>query len=155
MANVGATALAGLELRAFSRGKCLPDFCNPVSRSAVGPARVVRFFTVAASSVSMPVVCPSCGAQSPDGARSCAACGRRLTGPQAGALFLAEQQLGEIPRAFAIVNGIGPVRLVFTDQQIFIMNTGQHTMMPNRELYEEWKRASPAEAPWRFTEGPW
>jgi len=117
-------------------------------------AHISSLFTAVLLRVAVPLVCPACQAQSPDGAGFRVGCGRPLFAPPPGEPR-PEQVVGEIPQAFTVLWGWGPVRLAFTDRHMFVINTGEHSLLPSPRLYSKWKAALPVENRFRFMSGPW
>lgn len=104
----------------------------------------------------MPLTCPTCNAQVPEGAAFCPACGSPVLPPPPPPLTApAEQIIGEIPQAFVITLGWGPVRIAFTDRHVYVMNTGEHSLIPRPSIYRDWKSTLPPQARWRSVSEPW
>ena len=100
--------------------------------------------------------CPQCGAIPVPGATFCAACGTPLSAPTVGPAFaVSEFMLGEIPAAFSVELGWGPVRVVFTDQRVLVLWTGPHSFLPNKRTYLAWKQSLPPVPRFRTAEGTW
>ena len=103
----------------------------------------------------MPSLCPACNAQVPDGAAFCAVCGAPQPLPSTTPTSPAEQWIGEIPQAFVITFGWGPVRIQFTDRRMVVLNFGEHSIIPRPSVYNNWKRSLPTEVRWRSRSEPW
>ena len=103
----------------------------------------------------MPFACPACNAPVPDGATFCTYCGAPLPLPSSAPTSPVEQLIGEIPQAFVITFGWGPVRIDFTDRQMFVMNIGEHSLIPRPSIYKNWKSTLRPEIPWRSLSEPW
>jgi len=73
----------------------------------------------------------------------------------APAFAVSELMLGEIPAAFSVELGWGPVRIVFTDQRVLVLWTGPHSFLPSKRTYVEWKLALPPVPSVRVAEGTW
>ncbi|HTW77115.1 MAG TPA: hypothetical protein VMG14_05050 [Thermoplasmata archaeon] len=65
-----------------------------------------------------------------------------------------EPVLGEIPRAFQMTRGFGPVRIIFTASRILVYNDGDFRAFPSPDLYRSWRSALPSGDSWRITGAP-
>ncbi|MGA8303845.1 MAG: hypothetical protein WA691_10130 [Thermoplasmata archaeon] len=63
--------------------------------------------------------------------------------------------MGDIPTAFEVTLGYGPVRIAFTDQRILVPWTGPHQFLPSKRVYMAWKGAIPTLPRTRVLNGPW